>query len=101
MPDQRPPEPELVQRAAAWAAASGFSKSCIYETGRLLQLLARSVTCGVIGELGSGYGYGTAWLASGRRAGVRLVTVECDARAAAATREVLAGLPDVTVLEDD
>lgn len=97
----RPPEPERAQRAAARAAALGFSQSCTSETGRLLQTLASAVTTGVIGELGTGCGYGTAWLASGLRAGVQLMTVEHDAQAAGVARELLAGLPDVTVLEGD
>lgn len=98
---QRPPEPELVQRAAARAAALGFSQSCTPETGRLLHTLASAVTAGVIGELGTGCGYGTAWLVSSLRAGVQLVTVEQDEQAAGAARELLAGLPDVTLLEGD
>ena len=100
-PARFPPEPEIVQLAAAHAAALGFSQSCTDETGRLLQTLASAVIAGVIGELGTGCGYGTAWLASGLRAGVRLVTVEHDAQLAGAAREVLADPLDVTVLEDD
>jgi len=93
--------PELAQRSLAQAEALGFSQSCTLETGRLLQTLASAVTDGVIGELGAGCGFGTAWLASGLRPGVRLVTVERDARQAAAVREVMHGLDAVTVLEGD
>lgn len=95
------PLPDLAQRSLAQAEALGFSQSCSIETGHLLQTLASAVTDGVIGELGAGCGYGTAWLASGLRPGVRLVTVEHDARQAAAVREVTRGLDAVTVLEGD
>jgi predicted O-methyltransferase YrrM len=85
----------------AQAEALGFSKSCLPETGRLLQTLASAVMNGVIGELGAGCGYGTTWLTSGLRPGVRLVTVEHAQRLAGVVHDVMQGIDAVTVVTGD
>ncbi len=41
---------------------------------------------------------GLAWLASGRRDGVQVVSIERDAQLVGLAREVFADVPDVTVL---
>ncbi len=46
--------------------------------GRMLARLVRSAPAGTIGEIGTGGGHGTAWLASGIRPDQRLVTVDID-----------------------
>ncbi|GAA1429232.1 class I SAM-dependent methyltransferase [Streptomyces thermospinosisporus] len=92
--------PPLVSRAAAAARAHGFGKSCRPEQGRLLQALAAGAQ-GVIGETGTGCGVGLAWLASGARAGVRLVSVELDPDRARVAAEVFADVPEVEILTGD
>lgn len=95
------PVPPLVARAKQGAAAAGFGRSCRDEVGRLLATLAATVGAGPVGELGSGYGVGTAWLRAGLPPGRRLVTVDLDPTAAAVTAALFADDPAVTVLADD
>jgi predicted O-methyltransferase YrrM len=93
--------PPLVARAVSAARQAGFGNSCLPAHGRLLQLLAGGVGAGAIGETGTGCGVGLAWLASGARPGVRLVSVEQDGRRAGLARSVFADVPAVTVLHGD
>lgn len=93
--------PPLVELAVAAARRAGFGMSCRPAHGRLLELLAGGIAEGVIGETGTGCGVGLAWLASGARTGVRLVSVENDWLLADAAREVFADVPAVTVLHGD
>ena len=53
--------PPLVERAVDLARRAGFAHSCRPEHGRLLSALAAGA--GTIGETGTGYGVGLAWLA--------------------------------------
>jgi predicted O-methyltransferase YrrM len=93
--------PPLVARAVALANEQGFIACCFPEQGRLLQVLARGRAGGVIGETGTGCGAGLAWMASAVGPDTRLVSVEIDARRAAACQALFAGLPNVTVLHGD
>ncbi len=93
--------PPLVEKAVAAAWRAGFPRSCLPSHGRLLQLLAAGVGEGVIGETGTGCGVGLAWLASGARTGVRLVSVEHDWLLADTARDVFADVPAVTVVHGD
>jgi predicted O-methyltransferase YrrM len=93
--------PPLVERAVAAARQAGFSTSCLPSHGRLLQLLAGGVGGGTIGETGTGCGVGLAWLASGARTGVRLISIEHDWLLADIARDVFAGVPAVTVVHGD
>lgn len=93
--------PPLVARAVSAARQAGFSSSCLPAHGRLLQLLAGGVGAGVIGETGTGCGVGLAWLASGARTAVRLISIEKDGLRAGLARSVFAGVPAVTVLHGD
>jgi predicted O-methyltransferase YrrM len=91
--------PPLVERAVDLARRAGFAHSCRPEHGRLLSALAAGA--GTIGETGTGYGVGLAWLAAGARPGARLVSVERDAARAALAAELFAGQPHVTVIQGD
>ena len=93
--------PAVVARAVAGARRAGFELSCRPAHGRLLSVLAGGIGDGTIGETGTGCGVGLAWLASGASPGAKLVSVERDPAGAAAAREVFAGEPRVTLLEDD
>lgn len=92
--------PALVVRALAAARAHGFPYSCRPEQGRLLHALAGGARQRVA-ETGTGCGVGLAWLASGARDGVRLVSVERDPERARVAAEVFADRPDVRILHGD
>jgi predicted O-methyltransferase YrrM len=70
------------------------------EQGRLLQVLAGGAPTR-IGETGTGCGVGLAWMITGRRPGVRIVSVERDPLRADAVRALFADLPDVLILTGD
>lgn len=101
--------PPLVQQAYAAAQRVGFPLTreesngsgfaCLPGTGRFLAVLAAG--CARIGELGTGTGIGTAWMASAMPATCTLVTAEIDERRAAAAREVFSDDPRVTVVTGD
>ncbi|NUQ89549.1 MAG: SAM-dependent methyltransferase [Glycomyces artemisiae] len=92
--------PPLVADAVRLAADVGFDKSCRPEQGRLLHALAAGATRS-IGETGTGCGVGLAWLLSGRRDGVRVVSVERDGRLVEHVRALFAGVPDVEIVHGD
>jgi predicted O-methyltransferase YrrM len=93
--------PPLVEAAVEAARKAGFTVSCLPAHGRLLQLLAGGIGDGVIGETGTGCGVGLAWLASGARTGVRVVSIEHDWLLADIARGVFAGMSAVTILHGD
>lgn len=93
--------PALVRAAIANAEAAGFEHSSGDATGRLLAVLAASKPGGRLGESGTGYGVGAAWLVAGMAAGARLTTVEWDVERARAARALFADDPRVTVLTGD
>jgi len=108
--------PALVDKAKRLADSLGFdnraegnragdvpdgASSCVDEVGSLLRTLATSVSTGVVGEIGSGAGVGSSWLASGLSKATRLVTVEIDERLSTAVRQHLDSYPNVLVLTGD
>jgi len=94
-------EPPLVRRAERLAQELAFDGSCTPEIGRLLHVLAAQRGRGRVGEIGTGVGVGSAWIAAALRPGVPLYTVEADAALAAAARELFADDSDVHVLNGD
>ncbi|MFC6597016.1 O-methyltransferase [Kitasatospora paranensis] len=92
--------PGLVAAALRAARENGFPNSCRPEQGRLLQVLAGGARLR-IGESGTGYGVGLAWLATGARPGTELVSVERAPERAAAAARLFSGLPRVRVLTAD
>jgi predicted O-methyltransferase YrrM len=96
-----PPEiPAVVRRALDLSRNQGFVSATRHETGRLLATLAASRT-GTLGELGTGCGVGAAWLSSGARGDVRIVTAELDPDLADRASEVFAGEERVEVHAGD
>ncbi|RSN54965.1 SAM-dependent methyltransferase [Streptomyces sp. WAC 04229] len=95
-----PTLPALVARAVAAARAHGFAFSCRPEQGRLLHLLAAGAPQ-AIAETGTGCGVGLAWLASGARPGVRLLSVERDPERAGVAASVFRDHPRVEILHGD
>jgi predicted O-methyltransferase YrrM len=65
----------------------------------LLRLLAGGAGPGVIGETGTGFGAGLAWLAAGAHPQARLISVEREPERAKAAAELFGGTPNVTVHE--
>ncbi len=91
--------PLKVTEAQALARRAGFHQSCIDETGQLLAVLASSMRDAPILEIGSGFGVGTAWLASTAR--VRVVTAESDPERARGVRALMRDVPGVVVVHGD
>jgi predicted O-methyltransferase YrrM len=96
-----PPDlPDVVSRAFAATRNAGYASFCRNETGRLLAALAATRT-GTMAEFGTGCGVGTAWLRSGVRGDVRIVTAELDPKLATAAAQIFADDPQVEVLAAD
>ncbi|MGH2436641.1 MAG: O-methyltransferase [bacterium] len=93
--------PVLVREARALAQTARFQHPCSDDVGRLLQVLAASVREGVVAEIGTGYGVGASWIASGLDPAVQFYTVELDAERAHAARRLLASRPNVHVIRGD
>jgi predicted O-methyltransferase YrrM len=93
--------PPLVAAAAALAERTGFDLSCLPAHGQLLAVLAAGRPGGRIGETGTGCGVGLAWLASAADPSCSLVSIELDPERAAATRELFAAVPNVTIRTGD
>lgn len=107
--EERPP---LVARAYDLARRAGFPttreeagpdrpSACLPGTGRFLAMLAAGCVQGRIGELGTGAGIGTSWMAGAMPAGCSLLSAELDPRLAGMAREMLTGRPGVEVLAGD
>jgi predicted O-methyltransferase YrrM len=101
MSDKRAQQPPLVARAIELAERAGFEHSSTPEVGGLLHVLARQIPEGVIGEIGTGYGVGSAWIACALAPEVSLVTVELDKECAAQASRLFEPFPSVRVLQGD
>jgi len=93
--------PPLVGRAMELAKREKFERSSTPEVGRLLHVLAGQISDGVVGEIGTGCGVGSAWIASALAPDASLVTVELDEERAALASRLFAPLPNVRVLQGD
>lgn len=119
-----PPVPQLVTQAYALARQVGFPltrqeaeagqtelngarpeppspSASLPGVGRFLAMLAAGCRGGRIGEVGTGVGVGTAWMAGAMPADCTLVTVEIDARRAATAAQLLASDRRIRVLKGD
>jgi len=90
-----------VERALALAERHGFAISCSEEAGRLLRVLAGQRGRARVGEIGAGYGVGSAWILSALAPETPFVTVELDVERAAAVTELLADDEHARVLTGD
>ena len=93
--------PPLVRSAVASAQRAGFDFCCLPQQGMLLRVLAGGAGPGVIGETGTGFGAGLAWLAAGAHPGARLISVEREPRRAKAAADLFVGTPRIEVHEGD
>ena len=75
--------------------------ACLPDAGRFLAVLAAGCCGGRIGELGTGTGVGSAWMASAMPADCTLVTAENEAKLAGAARALLASDSRVEVITGD
>jgi predicted O-methyltransferase YrrM len=91
--------PALVWHAVELTRRKDFPQACTPEVGRLLQLLAGGA--GRVCELGTAYGVGAAWIASGLKPDAALLMVEKDPGRAAAAKTLFRGHPSVEVLAGD
>src|SRR5262245_56559241 len=101
MDDQPQDIPPLVAEAEALAKAEDDDMSSTARTGALLRTLAASKPGGLLLELGTGLGVGTAWLLAGMDDDARLITIEAHEGAADLSRSLLAVDPRVEVLTGD
>lgn len=97
----RLPLESLIASALELAASAGFTQSCTAAQGRLLQVLAGGVGDGTIGETGTGFGVGLAWLLSGAAAGTRLFSVDHDRTRHDLASALFADQPSVRLLHGD
>jgi predicted O-methyltransferase YrrM len=104
--------PPLVARAYQLARTLGFPltreeagpdrpSACLPGTGQFLGVLAAGCRGGRIGEIGTGAGIGTAWLAGAMPADCALVTADIDERLVAAVGGLMADDDRVDVLAGD
>lgn len=93
--------PPLVARAVLLAERFAFRNSCSILYAPLLRMLAAQVRGGLIGEMGTGAGVGTAWMADAMGEGTRIVTIEANAPRASAVADLFAHDSRVTVLQGD
>jgi len=105
--------PPLAQQAVALARGLGFPLTraeapdgrptcCLPGVGRLLAVLAAACPRGArIGEVGSGTGFGAAWIASAMPSDATLLTVELDDQRALAVQQLFASERRVEVVHGD
>jgi predicted O-methyltransferase YrrM len=93
--------PPLVRRAVKIAERFGFKNSCARAYVPLLQTLAAQVRGGRIGEMGTGAGIGTAWMALAATDDTSIVTIEIDEERSRAVAEMFEARSNVTVLSGD
>lgn len=106
--------PPLVTRANSLARELGFPltreeagqgtanpSACLPGAGRVLAVLAAGCHGGRIGEIGTGAGIGSAWMASAMPADCTLVSVEIDERLARAAAGLFEADSRVRVLTGD
>jgi predicted O-methyltransferase YrrM len=91
----------MIDAVLAATTKSGFAQSCSDGTGRLLAALAATRHDGRIAESGTGFGVGTAWLASALGPAGQLLNVERDPERTAAASLLLKADPRVEVLDED
>ncbi|MCI0518646.1 MAG: hypothetical protein L0Z70_00120 [Chloroflexi bacterium] len=93
--------PALVKRAQNLADQMSYRGSCSLEAGRLLQILTSQFHSGVIGEICTGCGVGTAWIVNALSPSTSFFTIEADQARAAVVRTLFDPLLNVRVVQGD
>lgn len=102
MKDWHPADaPDAVADIAAETERLGFTMASEPMTGALLRTLAASRPDGNLLELGTGTGFGTAWLLDGMTAAARLTTVDISASCSAVATRYLGADPRLTIVIQD
>lgn len=83
------------------ADAGGLSSCAHPDVGRVLAMFAAGIGNGVIGEIGTGTGFSTAWMVSAMPSTTKLVTVEYDEERARVAAGIFADDERVTVVHGD
>jgi predicted O-methyltransferase YrrM len=91
--------PALVWQAVELTRRNDFPLACTPDVGRLLQLLAAGADR--VCELGTAYGVGAAWIASGMHPDATLLTVEKDPERAGGAKSLFREHPSIEVLTAD
>lgn len=94
-------QPAALAAISMETQALGFKMASEPQTGSLLRTLAASKPHGRFLELGTGTGYGTAWILAGMDAGSRLESVENDLAVLAVAQRHLAHDRRVTFYHED
>lgn len=87
---------EALEQVSEAATRMGFVQSSERDLGRLLKLLCRSRPGGQFLELGTGVGFGSAWLLAGMTSDASLVSVELDDNLQSVARHVFRDDPRVS-----
>jgi predicted O-methyltransferase YrrM len=82
-------QPGVIRAIEEATQAINFTMGSDLLTGSLLRTLAATKPAGMILELGTGTGLGTAWLLDGMDARARLITVDKNEQTAAIARHLL------------
>ena len=108
--------PDIVQTVKDEATALGFdlrpggniagqskagASACLDEVGSLLRTLTTSFPVGRVGEVGTGVGIGSAWIASGLASTATLTTVELDKKLASAAYVIFSDYKNIEVIAGD
>lgn len=93
--------PQVLAAIAKDTLALGFAMASEPKTGALLRALAASKPNGRFLELGTGTGYGAAWLLAGMDRQSRLVSIDCDSQVSAVAKRHLGHDPRVTFMHAD
>ncbi|PZW24687.1 putative O-methyltransferase YrrM [Thermosporothrix hazakensis] len=93
--------PAILQSIEAETLALGFTRSCKYQTGSLLRMLAATKPGGMLLELGTGTGCGSAWLLEGMNRTARLISVEQEERYSLVAQRLLGTDRRATFLVQD
>ena len=93
--------PVLVTKAMRLAQRLELQSSCTPEVGRLLCVLVAAAGPGVVAEIGTGCGVGSAWLLGGLREDQRFVSIELDEARHREVSRLFSALPNATFLSGD
>jgi predicted O-methyltransferase YrrM len=93
--------PPQVHHAQTVAEQFAFTRSSLPEVGRLLAVLTAALPHSRIGEIGTGCGVGTAWMASALHPDATLVTIDTNADYVTAVRQIFADDPRIHILHGD
>ncbi len=91
---------EIVMNAKSLAMENDFMYSCLDEVGQLLAVLTSSIKQGTIAEIGTGYGVGTAWMATNLANEVSLISIDNDINKIDSVRSIF-NQTNVTFIHND